>query len=191
MSPDWSHDDPERGDRYAERFAELEAAGVHVHGEADFVCAFRPTSVLDAGCGTGRVAVELGHRGVDVCGVDRDPAMLAVARRSAPHLRWEEADLASPTFDLGRTFALVVAAGNVMIFLAPGTEGAAIANLAGHLDPGGVLVAGFQLSRGGLTLAAYDELALAAGLALDERFATWARDPFDGGDYAVSVHRAR
>jgi SAM-dependent methyltransferase len=191
VSPDWSNDDPDRGDRYAQRFADLEAAGANVHGEADFVSAFRPASVLDAGCGTGRVAIELNRRGFDVCGVDRDAAMLAVARRAAPHLRWEEADLAAPTFRLGRTFALVVAAGNVMIFLEPGTEGAALANLARHLDPGGVLVAGFQLSRGGLTLHTYDELALAAGLALDERFATWDRQPFTGGDYAVSVHRAR
>jgi SAM-dependent methyltransferase len=191
VSPDWPRVDPDRGDRYARRFADLEAAGAHVHGEADFVEAFRPASVLDAGCGTGRVAIELDRRGIDVCGVDRDAEMLAVARRSVPHLRWEEADLASPTLRLGRTFALVVAAGNVMIFLEPGTEGAVVANLARHLDPGGVLVAGFQLAGGGLTLDVYDEVALAAGLALDERFATWDRQPFTGGAYAVSVHRAR
>ena len=47
------------GEAYQRRFDELAASGVHVHGEADFVDRFAPSSVLDAGCGTGRVAAEL------------------------------------------------------------------------------------------------------------------------------------
>jgi len=184
----WSTDDPSRGEQYARRFAALAASGVDVHGEADLVMSLAPASVLDAGCGTGRVAIELARRGVDLCGVDRDPAMLAEARRAAPHLRWEEADLAA--FDLGRRFDVVVAAGNVMIFLTPGTVGAVVANLARHLASGGALVAGFQL-RSGLTLAAYDEAAADAGLELEARYATWDRLPYADGDYAVSVHRRR
>src|ERR1700731_885113 len=159
----WPSDDPDRGVRYARRFAELEASGADVHGEADFVASFRPASVLDAGCGTGRVSIELGRRGIDVCGVDRDGAMLAVARELAPHLRWEEADVTDASFDLGRRFAVVVAAGNGMIFLAPDSEGAALRNFARHLEPGGSLITGFQLT-GGLTVDTYDELASAAGL---------------------------
>jgi hypothetical protein len=31
-------------------------------------------------------------------------------------------------------------------------------------------------------------MARAAGLHLVHRWATWDRQPFDGGDYAVSVH---
>jgi SAM-dependent methyltransferase len=186
----WS-DDPDRGVRYAKRFADLEASGVEVHGEADFVAALTPSSVLDAGCGTGRVAIELARRGIDVCGVDRDAEMLSVARTLAPQLRWEEADVADPSFELGVRFAVVVAAGNVMIFLSPGSEGAALRGLARHLEPGGALVAGFQLQAGGLTLDAYDDLARAAGVEPAGRFATWDRRPFLGGDYAVSVHRAR
>ncbi|PRC54475.1 SAM-dependent methyltransferase, partial [Mycobacterium sp. ITM-2017-0098] len=30
----------------------------------------------------------------------------------------------------------------------------------------------------------------AAGLELVDRWATWDREPFNGGDYAVTVHRA-
>ena len=190
MSRSWSQDDPKRGQRYAERFDRLEASGASVHGEADFVAALHPASVLDAGCGTGRVGVELGRRGLDVCGVDRDPAMLAVARERSPEVGWFEADLAAPDLDLGRRFDVVVAAGNVMIFVDAGTEGAVVANLARHLEPGGALVAGFQLEPRGLTLARYDEVASAAGLVLTHRFATWDRQPFaPGGAYAVSVHR--
>jgi SAM-dependent methyltransferase len=186
----WAANDPQWAARYAERFAQLEASGAHVHGEADFVAALRPTSVLDAGCGTGRVGVELSRRGFETCGVDRDGAMLAVAREHAPHVCWIEADLADPTFDVGRRFTLIVAAGNVMIFVDAGTEATVLGNLARHLEPGGALVAGFQLEPRGLDLARYDALASAAGLELDSRFATWDRAPFvAGGNYAVSVHR--
>ena len=98
----------ERGPAYDERFRALAASGVHVHGEADFVASLLPAgSVLDAGCGTGRVAIELAARGYDVVGVDSDASMLEVARRH--DLPWVLGDLA--TLDLGRTFDLVVAEG--------------------------------------------------------------------------------
>jgi hypothetical protein len=78
-----------------------------------------------------------------------------------------------------------------MIFLAPGSEARVVASLGRHLEPGGLLIAGFQLTRGGLTLPRYDEFAEAAGLTLTDRWSTWDRAPFAaGGDYAVSVHRA-
>ncbi len=65
-----------------------------------------------------------------------------------------------------------------------------IANLARHLAAGGVLIAGFQLSPGRLTLSAYDRCCETAGLALQERYATWDAGPWLGqGSYAVSVHR--
>lgn len=144
--------------------------------------------MLDAGCGTGRIGRELARRGLDVVGVDLDDVMLATARRKAPEIAWHDADLA--TVDLGRTFECVLMAGNVMIFLTPGTEGAVLANMARHLSPGGLLVAGFQLQRGGLTAAGFDALAADAGIALQDRFATWDRDPWlEGGGYAVSVMR--
>jgi SAM-dependent methyltransferase len=163
------------------------AAGEDVHGEASLVEALGPHSVLDAGCGTGRVARELARRGLDVVGVDIDPEMLDTAREKAPSLDWRTGDLA--TIDLGRTFDCVVMAGNVIVFVTPGTEGAVLANLARHLRPEGLLVAGFQLTRGGVPLAEYDRLAEAAGLTLRDRWSTWDREPWlAGGDYAVSVH---
>ena len=108
---------------------------------------FAPKSVLDAGCGTGRVGRELARRGIEVTGVDIDPEMLGTARAKAPDSDWRLADLA--TVDLGRTFDAIVLAGNVMIFLAPGSEPAVVANLARHLAPRGVLIAGFQLCPAG------------------------------------------
>jgi ubiquinone/menaquinone biosynthesis C-methylase UbiE len=160
-----------------------------MHGEATFVEALGARSVLDAGCGTGRVAIELARRVIEAVGVDADPGMLSAARAKAPELEWVRADLS--VMDLGeRRFDVAVMAGNVMIFVEPGTEGAVLERLAAHLRPGGAVVAGFQLVPGGLTLERYDELAAAAGLALAERYATWERAAWrEGGDYAVSVHR--
>ena len=178
------------GDDYDARYEADERAGKDVHGEANFVHSCGARSVLDAGCGTGRVGRELARRGLDVVGVDLDGEMLATARRKAPGVDWRLADLA--TVDLGRTFEAAVAAGNVMIFLTPSTERAVIANLARHLSRGGLLIAGFQLTRPHMTLERYDALCLEAGFELTERFSTWERDPWlTSGDYAVSVHRRR
>lgn len=176
------------GDAYDARYERSAQAGENVHGEADFLMRLSPSSVLDAGCGTGRVARELARRGIDVVGIDLDDEMLATARRKAPDLTWHLGDVASA--DLGRTFGAVVAAGNVMILLTPGTEAAVVANLARHLEPGGHLVAGFQLTPGHLTVDRYDRMASDAGLTLVERWATWERSSWDPScSYAVSVHR--
>ena len=59
---------------YADHFDELAATGADVHGEVTFL---RPllaagARVLDAGCGTGRVAQRLAEEGYAVTGVDAD-----------------------------------------------------------------------------------------------------------------------
>lgn len=83
------------GDEYQERFDRLAASGADIHGEADLVMSLEPRRVLDAGCGTGRVAIELARRGVAVAGVDVDPGMLETARRRAR--RWRGSSPISPT----------------------------------------------------------------------------------------------
>lgn len=174
------------GQAYQARFDALAAAGADVHGEADFVCRLAPATVLDAGCGTGRVAAELARRDVTVVGVDVDPSMVATARARWPQLDWRQADLVS--LELGMVFDVVVLAGNVPLFTPPGTQARLVAGCARHVAGAGRLVCGFELGRG-YSLAEYDEHCRAAGLELVERWATWACDPFAGGDYAVSVHR--
>lgn len=175
------------GERYQEQFDTLAASGVDVHGEADFVMTLRPHTVLDAGCGSGRVAVELARRGVDVVGADADPSMIAAARRRGPEITWVVSDLAE--LDLGRSFDVVVMAGNVPLFTPAGTQPALVAGCRRHVGPGGALIAGFQLDRG-YALQAYDHDCRTSGLELVERWATWDREPFTtGGNYAVSVHR--
>ncbi len=189
MPDRWQDSDTPRGVAYDERFARLAAAGVDVHGEAALVDSYRPAAVLDAGCGTGRVALELARRGYEVTGLDVDPVMLEQARRKAPSLRWVEGDLADPTLDLGRTFDLIVMAGNVLIFVQPGSEGRVLANAARWLDPGGRLVTGYSLRPGGFGPVEHDALAGAAGLVLEDRWSAWDRVAFGNHDnYAVSIH---
>ncbi|MFN8024009.1 MAG: class I SAM-dependent methyltransferase [Acidimicrobiales bacterium] len=173
-------------DEYEARFAHDAA-----HGEADLLASLvvdgEPArSVLDAGCGTGRVAIELHRRGLEVVGTDLDDDLLALARRKAPAVTWVHADLA--TVRLDRTFDVVAMPGNVMLYCRPDDRPALVASCAAHLRPGGLLVAGFSLRPGELGLDEYDAHAAAAGLDLVERWAGWDRSPFRGGEYAVSIH---
>jgi SAM-dependent methyltransferase len=73
--------------RLAATYDELRPADEHwlevvqlLVGEASLAGA----RVLDVGCGTGRLAVELASRGSDVSGVEPSPEMLGVARRVVP-----------------------------------------------------------------------------------------------------------
>jgi SAM-dependent methyltransferase len=191
MTNRWQRTDMPRGEEYDSRWHTLAEAGENIHGEADLVESLLAesggTSVLDAGCGTGRVAIELAKRGVGVTGVDADAGMLGTARIKAPEIDWYEADLSDPTGIPNGTFDLILLAGNVMIFLEPGTEDRVLANIASRLTEGGLLVAGFSLRPGQLTCDRYDELTVAAGLVQVARWATWDRIPYTGGDYAVTV----
>ncbi len=182
-------------DRYDQRWDDLAASGAAVHGEADLVAELLGPpdgrAVLDAGCGTGRVAIELARRGYPTVGVDVDATLLERARVKAPSLSWHEGDLATLPPDVAPgPFAATVLAGNVMIFVAPGTEAAVLARMAARLAPGGLVVAGFQLTER-LPLAEYDAAAAAAGLTPTARWSTWERGPFTGRDYVVVVDSKR
>ena len=187
MSTRWGAERRSSGQDYDARWERLAAAGENPHGEANFVAALGPSSVLDAGCGTGRVAIELARQGIETVGVDLDAGFVERARAKAPDLEWHRADLAS--LELGRQFDVVVAAGNVMIFLAPDSEATVLANLARHLAPRGHFVAGFQIRADGIGLLEFDQLAEAVGMSLNVRYADWSMGPYRGGDYAVSVYR--
>jgi len=175
------------GGAYQARFDALAEEGMDVHGEASLVLSLGPTSVLDAGCGTGRVAIELSRHGLEVVGVDVDSSMIGEARRRAPELEWVEEDLA--VLALGRRFDVVVMAGNVPLFCPPATRPALVEACSAHVAVGGALVAGFELGRG-YGLDDYDSVCRATGFVLADRWATWDRQAFhEGNDYAVSLHR--
>jgi len=172
----------------------MAASGQSVHGEVDLVTTVlaehmssATRRVLDAGCGTGRVAIELTARGIETVGVDLDQPMLDEARKKAPEQSWVLGDLA--TVQVDGEFDAVVMAGNVMIFVAADTEPEVVRNMASHLIVGGLLLAGFQTGGGRLEVDDYDDICAAEGLVSVARWSTWDREPFAGGDYAVSVHR--
>ncbi len=183
---------------YQRRFDDLAADGLDVHGEAAFVESVvqPPARVLDAGCGTGRVATQLTELGYICVGVDADREMVDVARsrdRTTHFVRQDisELELHSQAFDL------VIMAGNVVPLLAPGTLYRTIERLRDHLQPGGLLVAGFGLDAAHLppgcpvtAVEDYDRAAGAAGLSFLGRYATWDKEAWrPGGGYAVTTHR--
>jgi len=75
-------------------------------------------SVLDVACGTGVVARTAAGRVAPsgtVVGVDRNEAMLAVARRLRPDLGWQQGDAGALPFDAG-SFDLVLSQAGLMFF---------------------------------------------------------------------------
>lgn len=179
---------------YIQRFRQMAAEGADLDGEARLLDAMlaRGSRVLDAGCGPGRVGASLAARGHVVVGVDVDPELIEAARADHPGPTWLVADLAG--LDLAaegipEPFDAAVCAGNVMPFLAPGTEGVVLARLAAHLREDGFAVVGFGLDRG-YALADFDAQAAAAGLQVEHRFATWDLRPWqDDAQFAVTVLR--
>lgn len=176
---------------YIERFRTMAADGTDLGGEARLVDAMvAPGSrVLDAGCGTGRVAAVLHERGHTAVGVDADPELIAAARADHPGPRFVVADLSE--LDLGETFDAAVLAGNVMVFVAPGTETEVLRRVGAHVVPDGFVIVGFHTNRT-LAGADFDRSVAEAGLRLEHRFATWdLRAWHDDADFAVSVLRHR
>ena len=172
-----------------------------MHGEATLCAALAPPGarVLDAGCGTGRVAIRLAEQGFQVAGLDVDDSMLAVAREQAPALTWLLGDLADTGSLLADEdpFDLVVLAGNVVPLVAEGALADVVRSVGAVLAPEGLLVAGFGLDAAHLPrgcpvtpLEEYDAALASHGLGVAERFATWDAQPFeDGAGSAVTVAR--
>lgn len=98
--------------------------------------------VLDLGCGTGRVALDLAARGHDVTGVDSEPALVrALARRARERGLRVHAELADArSLALGSRFALAIAPMQVAQLLG-GAQGrsAMLAAVQLHLAPRGAV----------------------------------------------------
>ncbi len=191
----WVTDTPDgHSEAFVERFRSLERGGADVVGEARLMDAMlaRGSRVLDAGCGAGRVGAHLQRAGHTVVGVDADPVLVEAAREDHRGSTWLVADLATldlPAQGIADRFDACVCAGNVMPYVAPGTETDVLRRIAAHLVPDGFAVVGFGTGRG-YDLADFDRHLAAAGFALEHRFATWDLRPWRaGGDFAVSVLR--
>jgi SAM-dependent methyltransferase len=183
--------DDNRG--YGETFAQRLADGADIDGEARLADALAPRQarILDVGSGMGRVSAALLARGHRVLAVEPDPALRAQSQATYPDLEVlpHEALSLDPA-EVG-VFDLVVAVGNVMIFLGEDTERAVLARMADLLAPGGRVLVGFHLTgvKSGSRTYPADEFTAdvaAAGLRVVHRFGSYElHEPDD--EYAVWV----
>jgi len=94
-------------------------------------------TLLDIACGTGAHLEHL--TGYEVEGLDLDPEMLGVARERLPNVPLHEGDMAD--FDLGKRFDAVVCMFSSIGYVRTAERlRSAVASMARHLEPGGVLV---------------------------------------------------
>ena len=176
---------------YGQHFAELVESGQDLDGEARLADALvrRHARILDAGAGMGRVAAALAARGHDVVGIEPDAALVAQARRTWPGVTFVRSDLL--TYVAEEAFDLVVCVGNVMVFLAEGTERQALAAMRDLLAPEGRLLVGFHPTGAPAGAREYspDEFsadAEATGLRVQHRFGSYELHP-PQDEYAVWV----
>ncbi|AZI57404.1 methyltransferase domain-containing protein [Nakamurella antarctica] len=188
----------ERWDDYVAKFQTMFDEGSDLSGEARFVDMMAPrgADLMDAGCGMGRVTAALHAAGHHVIGVDKDVGLVKIGRERHPEANLIAHDLLTVSSAVitaaggPASFDVIAVPGNVMVFLAPGTEQAVLSNLLVLLKPGGRIVTGFFTTRE-YTVAEFDDAAKAVGLTLEHRFATWHLDPFVAeSEWAVSVLRA-
>jgi ubiquinone/menaquinone biosynthesis C-methylase UbiE len=95
-------------------------------------------SLLDVACGTGAHLVYL-QENYAATGVDLSAEMLAIARQRCPELPFMQGDMR--TFDLGRQFDAVTCLFSAIAYMPIKADlNRAIANMARHLKPGGVML---------------------------------------------------
>lgn len=102
---------------------------------------FAPMTVLEYGCGVGRLAIPLAARAGSVVAVDRSPAMLAQARREAAERQVEHIRFLAPTqlFANPRPFDLITC--HLVLQRMPTRDGLdLLRDLLGLLGPGGIAI---------------------------------------------------
>ena len=118
--------------------------------------------------------------------------LVAAAEADHPGPTWLLGDLAEldlPARGIGAGFDVIVSAGNVMPYLAPGTRAEVLRRLGLHLRDRGRIVVGFGAGRD----YPFDDFhadVVQAGLVVDLELATWELHPFrDDADFLVAVLR--
>ena len=125
--------------------------------------------VLDLGCGTGELAAALADRGIEVCGIDADAAMLAHARAKHPGIRFEQAD--AHGFVLADPVDAVLSNAALHWMLDPS---AVIARVRAALRPGGRFVAEFGgQGNVAIIISAVHDAAAAVGVDPTDLGSPW------------------
>jgi 2-polyprenyl-3-methyl-5-hydroxy-6-metoxy-1,4-benzoquinol methylase len=106
-------------------------------------------SILDAGCGTGSLAVMLARAGYRVTGVDLSPGMIARAKAKDPsgEVDWRVGDITA--LELGATFDAAVSVADVFNHLELLADWeSALRSIHRHVGPGGLVCIDAMTCRG-------------------------------------------
>ena len=161
------------GARWAEHYDEWHAGIMDDEGAVAALAELAGDGpVLEFGVGTGRLAVPLAARGLDVTGVDISEEMLAQLHQKSDQVTTVLGDMT--TVQLDRRFSLAVIAFSSIFVLATQQDQVALfRNAANHLMPGGRFVlettavtapSGDGNSRLRVVKLGHDRLVLSAGV---------------------------
>jgi SAM-dependent methyltransferase len=143
----------------------------------------RGGALLDVGCGTGRLLLDLLSHDVDADGVDNSPEMLALCREKAaarglsPRL-YEQA---MERLDLPRRYrTILVPSSSFQLLTDPNDAAEALRRFAAHLEPAGLLALPFiELWRDGEPLSTDWRGPREASLPDGNLARRWSRSEFD------------
>lgn len=113
---------------------------------ADLVRTAGGGPVADVGCGPGRITAHLRELGADAAGIDLSPAMIEVARRDHPGLRFEVGSMTD--LDLADASMAGLVAWYSLIHIPDDEIGPVLAHFRRVLRPGAPLLLAFHIGDG-------------------------------------------
>lgn len=140
-------------------------------------------AVGDLGCGPGRVTAYLHEQGLNAFGIDLSPGMVAVARETYPHLRFDVGSL--DHLDLGDGELAGAVVWYSLIHTPPEQQPRAFAELRRVLAPGGHLLLAFQV---GEDQRVHREVAYGHAVPLDSYRMSPGRVAMQLAEVGLTVH---
>ena len=125
------------------KYARYLDAQIRGHGPREGASPARRIIVADLGCGSGGICVELARLGYDMVGIDRSPAMLALAQEKARAAGVDALFLLQDmrSFELFGTVGAIVSTIDAMNYVTTLADLRRVFSLAAnYLDPGGVFI---------------------------------------------------
>ncbi|MFF5900824.1 class I SAM-dependent DNA methyltransferase [Streptomyces argenteolus] len=137
-------------DSYADQLREALAGEPHLRAAlalfAETVRTAGGGPVADVGCGPGHVTAHLRDLGVDAFGIDLSPAMVEVARRDHPGLRFDVGSMTD--LDLADASAGALLAFWSLVHVPDGAIPAVFTEFRRVLRPGAPVMLGFHMGEG-------------------------------------------
>jgi ubiquinone/menaquinone biosynthesis C-methylase UbiE len=151
----------------------------------------RGGALLDVGCGTGRLLLDLLSHGIDADGVDNSPEMLALCREKAVARGLSPTLYEQPMerLDLPRRYrTILVPSSSFQLLTDPRDAAEAMRRIAAHLEPGGMLALPFmEFWRDGEPLSTEWRGPSEASLPDGTLARRWTRSEFDPTTHCEST----